>query len=150
MSKPKKWEPGEFGFIYANEMYDIHFDRSVKVEVLAVIENDLHPVKVKSIKSGVVYYCKHEEIQTRAAKAERKPAKTAVSEDIRKEASKMAEKRMEELKNEGKPTFAEVTEKFYALAQVGSENKESPAMDTVIALAEKALFEEIKNGVTWK
>lgn len=144
----RKWKPGEIGWINFNDLYGVRFQQPMKVQVLSVLEGDLHPLKVKGL-DGRIYYCKEDEIQTRAAKAQRKPAKTAVSEDIRKEASKMAEKRMEELKNAGKPTFAEVTEKFYALAKAGFENKESEEMDLVLALAEKALFEEIKDGVVW-
>lgn len=146
MSKPKKWKPGEIGYIYTNELYDISFDRSVKVEVLADLETDLHPVKVKSIKSGIVYYCRHEEIQTRAAKAERKSAKLIIPEKIKEQAEELAAKRMEKIME--KPTFEEVCEKFYALAKFGAE--EIQGKDIVLQLAEKALFEEIKNGVIWK
>lgn len=146
MSKPKKWKPGEIGYIYTNELYDISFDRSVKVEVLADLETDLHPVKVKSLKSGIVYYCRHEEIQTRAAKAERKSAKLIIPEKIKEQAEELAAKRMEKIME--KPTFEEVCEKFYALAKFGAE--EIQGKDIVLQLAEKALFEEIKNGVIWK
>ncbi|MEY8380465.1 hypothetical protein AAK979_05365 [Ileibacterium valens] len=146
MSKPKKWKPGEIGYIYTNELYDISFDRSVKVEVLADLETDLHPVKVKSLKSGIVYYCRHEEIQTRAAKAERKSAKLIIPEKIKEQAEELAAKRMEKIME--KPTFEEVCEKFYALAKFGAE--EIQGKDIVLQLAEKAPFEEIKNGVIWK
>lgn len=146
MSKSKKWKPGEIGYIYTNELYDISFDRSVKVEVLADLESGLHPVKVKSLKSGIVYYCRHEEIQTRAAKAERKPAKLIIPEKIKEQAEELAAKRMEKIME--KPTFEEVCEKFYALAKFGAE--EIQGKDIVLQLAEKALFEEIKNGVIWK
>ncbi len=41
MSKPKKWKPGEIGFIYANDLYGIRFKTPIKVEVMAEIEQDL-------------------------------------------------------------------------------------------------------------
>lgn len=118
----RKWKPGEIGWINFNDLYGVRFQQPMKVQVLSVLEGDLHPLKVKGL-DGRIYYCKEDEIQTRAAKAQRKPAKTAVSEDIRKEASKMAEKRMEELKNAGKPTFAEVTENSMPWQRQDSKTK---------------------------
>lgn len=149
MGRPNSWKPGDIGFIFSNEVGGVTFKKPVKVQVVSILAGDLHPVKVKSLSDGSVYYCTEKELQTRAAKAERRPASLVVTDDIRKEAAEMAEKRMAEIKNAGKPTFAEVREKFYALAKVGTEHKESPAMDLVLTLAEKALFNEIKDGVVW-
>lgn len=136
MSKPKKWKPGEIGYIRINELYGIRFKTPIKVEVMAEIEQDLHPVKVRSLKSDVIYYCKHEEIQTRAAKAERKSAKLIIPEKIKEQAEELAAKRMEKIME--KPTFEEVCEKFYALAKFGAE--EIQGKDIVLQLAEKALL----------
>ena len=61
-------------------------------------------------------------------------------------AEELAAKRMEKIME--KPTFEEVCEKFYALAKFGAE--EIQGKDIVLQLAEKAIFEEIKNGVIWK
>ena len=77
--------------------------------------------------------------------------KQQISPEIKREAEKLAEERMEQIKKEArskaKITFGEVAGKFYALAKVGSQNTEES--ETVIKLAEKALYEEIKDGCIW-
>lgn len=148
MSKSKKWKPGEIGYIYTNELYDISFDRSVKIEVLADLESGLHPVKVKSLKSGIVYYCRHEEIHNRAAKARKKTAQDIVPEKIKEQAENLAARKMEKIMESKKPTFEDIKEKFYALAQVSKYD--IAKKEIVLELAEKALFEEIKDGVVWR
>lgn len=149
MAKPRKWFPGEFGFIYGNELYDVSFSKPVKVEVLAVIENDLHPVKVKSIKSDIVYYRRHEEIQSRAAKAAKKP---------KEQSEVLAERRMKELKKMAeikKPTREEIQKKFEAItlvkyAEINCQDACPECRDLVIDLAYSTLFRELQNGIDEK
>ncbi len=147
MARQRKWKPGEVGWMHSSEMYGLPLPKPVQVQIVSVTEGDLHPVKAQT-KSGQIFYCRHDEIQSRAAKAERKPAVMPVPEEVRKEAEHMAEKRMEELKAQQLPTFEEVAEGFYSLAEVG-RMEQTHARDVVIALAEKALFDRIKNGVVW-
>ncbi|WP_301097696.1 hypothetical protein [Faecalibaculum rodentium] len=67
------------------------------------------------------------------------------------EAEKMAEKRIEELQTAKKlPVFGEVLDNFLALCKVGIERPESREMDIVMQLAERALFEQIKDGCVWE
>ncbi|WP_283650842.1 hypothetical protein [Ileibacterium valens] len=166
MSKSKKWKPGEIGYIYTNELYDISFDRSVKVEVLADLESGLHPVKVKSLKSGIVYYCRHEEIHSRAAKVKKKPAQDIVPELIKEQSEVLAERRMKELKKMAeikKPTREEIQKKFEAItlvkyAEINCQDAcpecmtdyTSECRDLVIDLAYSTLFRELQNGIDEK
>lgn len=69
--------------------------------------------------------------------------------EIRRTAELMAEERMKEIMAQldaNKPTFEEVKEKFYAIADVRKACS-GPTYDIVLDLAEKALFAEIKGGV---
>lgn len=166
MSKPKKWKPGEIGFIYANDLYGIRFKTPIKVEVMAEIEQDLHPVKVRSLKSDVIYYCKHEEIQSRAAKAAKKPAVLIVPELIKEQSEVLAERRMKELKKMAeikKPTREEIQKKFEAItlvkyAEINCQDAcpecmtdyTSECRDLVIDLAYSTLFRELQNGIDEK
>lgn len=148
----KQWKPGDVGYIFANEMSGITFLKPEKVQIISILAGDLHPVKVKSLSSGSIYYCTEKEIQTRAAKAERKPADMVLPEAIKKEAEKMAEKRMDEIKDKLRPEFKDICDKFYAICIIGESNKGSGTeemADTVIKLAERALYEEIKDGCRW-
>lgn len=149
MSRPKAWKPGDIGYIFTNEMGGIKFQKPEKVQVISILTGDLHPVKVKSLSSGSIYYCTEKEIQTRAAKAERKPAGMVLPEAIKKEAEKMAEQKINDFKDSKKPTFEEVADSFYSLAEIGKQ-EESHARDVVISLAEKALYGRIKDGCVWE
>lgn len=150
MSSTRQWKPGQTGWICGNEMSNVEFPQPMKVEIVGFCEGDLHPVKVRS-QSGRIYYCKEAEIQTRAAKAAKKPAPLIVPEKVKVEAEKMAEKRMEELQTAKKlPAFSEVLESFMALCKVGMERPESKEMDIVMQLAEQALFDQIKDGCVWE
>ena len=148
MSSTRQWKPGQMGWICGNEMSGVTFNEPMKIEIMGFCEGDLHPVKVRS-QNGRIYYCTEAEIQTRAAKAAKKPAPLIVPEKVKKEAEKMAEKRMEEIKARSMPTFEEVAESFYSLAEIG-RGEQTHARDVVISLAEKALFDMIKNGCRWE
>lgn len=144
----RRWKVGDTGWICGNEMSDVEFQNPVRIVVAGIVEGDLHPIKVRT-NTGRVYYCRESEIQTRPAKAERKPAQLIVPEEVKKEAEEMAEKRMEEINARSKPTFEEVAESFYSLAEIG-RGEQTHARDVVISLAEKALFDMIKNGCRWE
>lgn len=147
----KFWKVGDIGYIFANEMYSVKFPKPEKVQVISILDGDRHPVKVKSLSSGSIYYCAEKEIQTRAAKAERKPA-AVLPEAIKKGAEEMAEKRMDEIKEKLRPEFRDICDAFYAICIVGEASKGSgneEMADTVIKLAERALYEEIKDGCRW-
>lgn len=146
--EPKAQVTGN-GYIFTNEMGGISFKKPEKVQVISILTGDLHPVRVKSLSSGSVYYCTEKEIQTRAAKAERKPAEMVLPEAIKKEAEKMAEQKVQEFKDSRKPTFEEVADSFYSLAEIG-KLEASHARDVVISLAEKALYDRIKDGCVWE
>lgn len=146
----RHWKTGETGWIFGNEMSNVEFPEPMKVEIVGFCEGDLHPVKVRS-QNGRIYYCREAEIQTRAAKAAKKPAPLIVPEKVKVKAEKMAEKRMEELQTAKKlPAFSEVLESFMALCKVGIERPESREMDIVMQLAERALFDRIKDGCVWE
>lgn len=146
MGRVKNWKPGDIGWIQTCDLNGIDFKKPQQVKVLSVESTGLHPVKVQIMKTGDILYCTLAELQTRVAKAERKPAK-AVPEKVKKEAEEMAEKKIAEFMN--KPTFAEVAESFYAIAEI-RKAEESRARDVVISLAEKALYDRIKDGCVWE
>lgn len=146
MGRVKNWKPGDIGWIQTCDMNGIIYQKPQQVKVLSVESEGLHPIKVQTVKSGDVLYCTLAELQTRAAKAERNPAR-AVPEKVKKEAEKMTEKKIAEFMN--RPTFAEVAESFYAIAEIG-RTEESKARDVVISLAEKALYDKIKDGCVWE
>lgn len=152
MSKKRPLKPGDVGYIYSNEMGGIKFSQPLKVQVVSIQPDDLHPVKVRSWPDGTIYYCKDSEVHTRASRAEKSPAKMVISESVKREAEKMAEKRMDEIKQSNRPEFKEICDKFYAICIIGESSKGSGTeemADTVIKLAERALYEEIKDGCRW-
>lgn len=146
MGRARKWKPGDIGWICSCELNGLAFARPQQVKVLSVESEGLHPIKVQTLKTEDVMYCKPSELQTRAAKAERNPV-TAVPEKIKKEAEIMAEKKIAEFMN--KPTFSEIAESFYAIAEIGRAEA-SREKDIVISLAEEALYDKIKDGCVWE
>lgn len=163
MGRPKKGiQPGDVGWICGNEINGVRFKSPIQVEVLSVDSGSMHPIKVRT-KAGRIYYISEEELQKRASKAEKKPADLIVPEDVKKEAEIMAEKRIETLLTSGEltmtkteirteavhklPSFQDIKRKFYSIRAIGLSGAEGAEL--VADLAEKALFEEIKNGCTW-
>lgn len=149
----RKIQPGDVEWICGSELNGVRFKNPVQVVVKSIDSGSMHPIKVQT-RDGSTYYVSEEEFQRRAAKAEKKPANLIVPEKIKQEAEQMAEKKIQEFKEEQKakpkkPTFEDICTKFYALASVGA-NGESPARDIVLRLAEKALFDEIKEGCVWE
>lgn len=151
MGRPRKWKPGDKGFISAGtkDLFGLMFDHAQEVTVDSVIAQNR--VKVTTA-DGSCYYCAPKDIKSRKAQAIKSPAEHVIAEDIKDTAEMMAEKRMEKIMetiSKTKPTFEEVCEKFYALAKVGQAEK-TLEIDIVISLAEKTLYEEIKDGVVWE
>lgn len=133
------WEPGDTGFILGNEMRGQKFVKPALVEVLSYLEGDLHPYKVRDVKTGTIFYCSAKEIHTRPSKALKKPG-MPVTEQTRKEAEKLAEKRLEELmqrkeKEAGQKTFDWPAEE----KKVFPERKESFSVPT----EKKVSFDEL-------
>lgn len=139
-----KWKVGETGWISGSEVNGCQFKAPVRVRVLARTDPDIHPLKVADDK-GRVFYCSDKELHGRAAKAKRQPAELIVTESIRRKAEEMAEQRIKEFEQAQKPAFQDIATAFYAIGQALSDGTPRIVLD----LAEKALYQEIKDGCVW-
>lgn len=142
------WKIGDTGWICGSESYGVsEFKEPVQVKVIGVMPGDLHPLKVVTA-HGATLYVSEKEIQTRQAKAKRKPASLLVTEEVKEKAAKMAEKRMEEIMENTKPKFCDVAEVFDAMSRLRSQHPEDEGYQVLIKLAGDRLYEMIKDGVS--
>lgn len=92
-----------------------------------------HPIKVTDA-DGNVYYCSDEEL--RAKKEESNP----IMDISLKKA----------VRRDPLPTFKEIERRFFAMYQVREQCAESADAALVIQMAEKSLFNEMRNGCRWE
>lgn len=126
--------------------------------IMSIAETSSHPIKVQIDGIGDTTYCAEEQILYTLKQAKEQVTKNfekLQSARIKEKAEQQAKERekeiMEKLKantKDEKPTFEEVAKSFYAMAKIGSGEPDE-SKDIVIALAEAALFEKIKNGCVW-
>lgn len=150
MGRPRKWKPGDRGYIAAGtkDAFGLTFSGPIDATVTSIISES--QIKITA-DDGTVYYCSKKDFKPRKAQASRRPAKHIVTEEIKKTAATMAEKRMEEIMSEAnKPAFGDVMEKFYSLFKAGEMFESVDGEnDWIIKAAEKQLYETIKGGVCW-
>ncbi|WP_305138598.1 hypothetical protein [Dubosiella newyorkensis] len=139
--------------------------------ILDIVDEGSHPIKVRLDRSNEITYCRIAQLYK-----DPKKAKEAVTKNfeklqaarIKEKAEQQAKEREKEImeklkistteevptisacleKQNALPTFEEVAKSFYAMAKIGSGEPDE-SKDIVIALAEAALFEKIKNGCVW-
>ncbi len=169
MARARKWKVGDF--VYAAGSISGEYFVVQNGIILDIVDEGLHPIKVRLDRSNEVTYCRIAQLYK-----DPKKAKEAVTKNfeklqaarIKEKAEQQAKEREKEImeklkistteevptisacleKQNALPTFEEVADAFYSLAEIG-EQGESHARDVVIGLAEIALFEKIKHGCVW-
>ncbi|WP_289688403.1 hypothetical protein, partial [Dubosiella newyorkensis] len=139
--------------------------------IRSIAETGSHPIKVQIDGIGDTTYCSEEQILYTLKQAKEQVTKNfeklqsaRIKEKAEQQAKEREKKIMEKLKistteevptisaclekQNALPTFEEVADAFYSLAEIGKQG-ESHARDVVIGLAEIALFEKIKHGCVW-
>lgn len=163
MGRPRKWKPGDSGYVAAGtpDVFGLLFDQAREVTVESISGDRM---KVTD-SDGTAYYVHRKDLHTRKAQAKRNPAKHVATEETKKTAEKMAEERMETIMTEIQekettakeadklPSFGSICRRFYMLAGIGNRavenDEEQQDTDWVISACERQLFEEIKNGCVW-
>ena len=116
--------------------------------VLAVGVPGFESVKLKD-KNGDVFYARPSWLRKPNQADSKRTSKT-----IKRQAAAMAEERMKEIMTKQEeqtlPTFGAIAEQLYALAAFAKDNPENKANDTVLHLAERGLYETIKDGCRWE
>lgn len=170
MARPRKWKVGDF--VYAAGSISGEYFVVQNGIILDIVDEGLHPIKVRLDRSNEITYCRIAQLYK-----DPKKAKEAVTKNFEKlQAARIKEKAEQQAKEREKeimeklkistteevptisaclekqnvlPTFEEVADAFYSLAEIGKQG-ESHAHDVVIGLAETALFEKIKHGCVWE
>lgn len=92
-----------------------------------------HPIKVTDVR-GNVYYCSAEELKILNNENNR------INNELFKGAVRKA----------SLPTFKEIERRFFSMYQVREQCSESADAALVIQMAEKSLFNEMRNGCRWE
>lgn len=156
MARPRKWKVGDF--VYAAGSISGDYFVVQAATIMSIAETGSHPIKVQIDGTGDTTYCSADQVFYAMKQAKEQVTKNfekLQSARIKEKAEQQAKERekeiMEKLKantKDEKPTFEEVAKSFYAMAKIGSGEPDE-SKDIVIALAEAALFEKIKNGCVW-
>jgi hypothetical protein len=163
MSKTGKYKSGDLAYICRD--CGIKGADGCKVSILSTSVPGIHSVKVQDIQTGNIFYVEPDDLVKRKTKALKKEPVALVTDEIKLQAEKAADRKIARFKMEKDlkeakklPKYSDITKKFYAVGNLVSavkseenaqtlteENKEHSRL--IISLCEKALYEEIKNGV---
>lgn len=167
MTDKKTIKVGDAVYIKSNRLANATYKDPIPLKITGIDSQSRHPYKGVSM-AGTVFYCSEDEIVSvnpaKKAAARKAAVKTAVDarmgqikEKLEKEkeqeeevnTDKVETKILPEAANK-KPTYREVEDKFMALCKAGLEHPDDVAIGTVIDLAAKQIFTEIKDGVVWE
>lgn len=147
-----KWKVGDHAYMKADISGPLAVP--VLVKIIKVGCEGIHNIKVhEAANPNQIYYCNSRGLSKRKAQAERNRKSIAIPQDIKEEAEERTEKRMSEIKEkidkQNLPSFQEFMVKARAcVLTIDRYNTEETLV--MARLAEKQLYEEIKNGCVWE